>query len=54
MFSKQELQWLRSSWKASTGRELQHPTMDCEQMLVQAGLLHKMSPAPKRAAAGKR
>ena len=48
MFSKPELLWLRSSWKASTGRELKHPTLDCEQILaqIQAGVYIKKSPAP--------
>jgi hypothetical protein len=35
MFSKPELLWLRSSWKASTGRELKHPTLDCDQIFAQ-------------------
>lgn len=54
MFSKEELVWLRKAWKAATGRELKHPTMNVEQLLVQAGLLHKISPAPKRAATKKK
>jgi hypothetical protein len=34
MFNTEELKWLRSSWKAATGRELKHPTLTAEEQLV--------------------
>ena len=45
MFNKEELSWLRKSWKIATGRELKHPTMTAEQQLLQAGILHKVGGA---------
>jgi hypothetical protein len=42
MFNREELSWLRQSWKSATGRNLKHPTMTAEQQLLQAGIVHKV------------
>ncbi len=43
MFNREELAWLRTSWKAATGRDLKHPTLTAEEQLLKAGVVHRMA-----------
>jgi hypothetical protein len=53
MFNREELEWLRKSWKSATGRELKHPTLTAEEQLLQAGVFFRNESLPHKGSIAK-